>query len=420
VSLEGRVRGLAREDSVVETERGLVFVAGGLPGERVRLDDVRKDGKVLRARRMTVLEASPERIEPACAHAARCGGCPLMHASVSAQSAAKRSMIERALARVPRIAAELSVPLVIPEARLGYRRRARLAWSRSAGGGVRLGFRIRRGERIVDIDRCVVLRPELERALALIREQLAPLLPGSGEIHLAIGAAGLPVIGIETGGAPPRELYARLEAMVAGGSIAGAAVQAGGASVAAFTVGDPSEASIDFEGRSLRGAALGFSQAHEEINARLAARAIGLAEAEGARVLELHAGHGNLTLALAARAAHLRAVEISEGATAALRRNLDAHQLRAEVITADAAAAIPKKGIDVVVLDPPRIGAKDAIGGLLALRPDRIVYVSCDPATLARDLETLGRGGYVLDAAEGFDMFPQTAHVETVARMRPR
>nr|MDQ3031815.1 RsmD family RNA methyltransferase [Myxococcota bacterium] len=322
-------------------------------------------------------------------------------------------------AKVPR-RGEVSVSIRAAEATLGYRRRARLAWKRT-GQGVVLGFRARRRELIVDVDRCVVLRPELDAALELLRARVASHLPGSGEAQLAIGQGGRAVIVLDTEDAPPRALYEVLEALVAEGAIAGASVRAGGASVAS-RIGDPREVGQDVEGRRIIGESGGFSQAHAEINAALGVRAIALAEPEGARILELYAGHGNLTLGLAARASSVRAVEIASGATDALRANLEAHGLadRAEVITGDAASALggKKSAWDVVLLDPPRTGAKDAMDAIARTRAERIVYVSCDPATLGRDLGTLGAAGYELDAAEAFDMFPQTAHVETVARMR--
>lgn len=411
------MRGLARDgDAVVETARGLVFAPGGVPGDRVRVDDVRKDGKILRARRLVVIEPSPQRVESPCPHADRCGGCPWITTSEPAQLEAKRDFVARALAKVAR-SGDVSIAIASPAARLGYRRRARLAWKRT-GQGVLLGLRARRDDRLADVERCVVLRPELDAALAALRARLAPSMTGSGEIHLAIGTGGRAVISIETPDAPPPAFFQALEALVADGALAGASVRAGGATVAT-SFGDPHEVGADIEGRALRGAIGGFSQAHEEINVRLGGRAVALADAAGARVLELYCGHGNLTLALASRSAHVRAVELSRGATDALRINLEAHDLapKVEVITGDASSAIPAKGIDVVVLDPPRTGAKDAIDAIARLRPARVVYVSCDPATLGRDLGALAAHGYALDAAEAFDMFPQTSHVETVARM---
>ena len=414
------MRGFAKEgDAVVETAQGLVFAPFGLPGERVRLEEVHKAGKVLRARHLRVIEASVDRVTPTCAHVVRCGGCPWMHASAEAQGRAKLAFVERALARVPG-RSNVEIRFTKAEAMLEYRQRARFAWKRT-GRGVVLGFRARRREVIADIDRCEVLRPELDRAWTLVRRELAPHLPGSGELQLALGHANLAVIGITTEDVPSRALYQVLEEMVQERAIAGASVRAGGASVAT-TMGDPRQVSADVEGRSMFGDA--FNQAHAEVNASLGRRALELAEPNDARVLELFAGHGNLTLGLAARARFVRAVELNSAATSALAVNLEKHELasRAQVITGDATRFIGvargEAPWDVVVLDPPRTGAKEAMAAIAEVRPERVVYVSCDPATLGRDLEALGHAGYQLDAAEAFDMFPQTAHVETLARMR--
>lgn len=424
--IEGLVRGFGRDgDAVVETTDGVVFAPFGLPGERVRLEEVHKEGKVRRARRLRVLEPSPDRVAPACSYVARCGGCPLMHASSEAQGRAKLAMVDRALSRVKgRAAVELR--WTAADAMLGYRLRARFAWKRT-GSGVVLGLRGRKREIIVDIERCLVLRAELQRLWTLVRKELTPHLPGNGEIHMAMGHEALAVMGIATEDAPPREFYRILEHWVDQRVIAGASVRAGGASIEA-RFGDPREVGGDAEGRTIIGEAFGFSQAHAEINAALGQRALELAEPDDARVLELFAGHGNLTLGLAARARVVRAVELYAAATGALAVNLDTHGLssRARVITADATQHIwPERGEgpwDVVVLDPPRTGARDVITAMMGappnMRPKRVVYVSCDPATLGRDLETLGEAGYHMDAAEAFDMFPQTAHVETLVRMR--
>src|SRR5690606_28655805 len=146
------------------------------------------------------------------------------------------------------------------------------------------------------------LRPELDAALTVLRARVAPHLPGSGEVQLAIGQEGRAVIALDTPDAPARAMFEVLEALVAEGVIAGASARVGGTTVAT-RIGDPREVGADVEGRRIIGESGGFSQAHAEINASLGARALALTEAEGARVLELYAGHGNLTLGLAARAA---------------------------------------------------------------------------------------------------------------------
>ena len=161
---------------------------------------------------MILIEASPDRVERACAYVDRCGGCPLMHDAARAQAEAKLATVVRALAKVPRAGppGDVSIAITSPDARLGYRKRARLAWKRSgvgASGRWLLGFRMRRDERIADVERCVVLRPELDAILAIVRARVAPHLAGEGELQLALGEGGRPVIVIDTADAPPRALF---------------------------------------------------------------------------------------------------------------------------------------------------------------------------------------------------------------------
>jgi 23S rRNA (uracil1939-C5)-methyltransferase len=138
-------------------------------------------------------------------------------------------------------------------------------------------------------------------------------------------------------------------------------------------------------------------------------------------VLELFAGHGNFSVALAAQASELRAVESDQQAAEACRQNLRERKLgHARVVCDDAArGAQGRTHVDVVVLDPPRTGARAALSAIVARRPKRIVYVSCDGATLRRDLGELAASGYRVDAAAAFDMFPQTSHLEAVVRLVP-
>jgi 23S rRNA (uracil1939-C5)-methyltransferase len=163
----------------------------------------------------------------------------------------------------------------------------------------------------------------------------------------------------------------------------------------------------------------GFAQASEEGAIELARRVAALVEPAEKRVVELFAGSGTLSVLLAKSARSFVGVEIDKEAHASAKANLDARGITAKLVCSDAEAySIP--ACDVVVLDPPRSGAKGAVEKLLTARPKRIVYVSCDPATLARDVARLRTGGYVLTAIETIELFPQTSHVETVVVLEPR
>jgi 23S rRNA (uracil1939-C5)-methyltransferase len=222
----------------------------------------------------------------------------------------------------------------------------------------------------------------------------------------------------------PAEVFGRFERAVQGAGLAGARIFAGDVRVPA-KIGDPTPFVMGADGLPLRLAPGGFSQATEAGNALLARHVANVAKGLARGVcVELYAGAGNLTVLLA-RDREVVAVEQDRDACAAARENLSERGVVARVVEADASAfAIPKM-TSVVVLDPPREGARAVAEALAARRraskqgSPSIVYVSCDPPTLARDVRTLTEAGYVLRSAETFEMFPHTSHVETVAVLVP-
>jgi 23S rRNA (uracil1939-C5)-methyltransferase len=420
--LDARVRDVVPSgDAVLETEIGVVFARGGLVGESVRVSLDAKGGKVRRGRIVSVLTPSASRVEAPCVYAERCGGCALMHADPEAQRALQVGFLRDALRKVG-APDELEVRLTHSERTLGYRRRARLSFRR-ARGPAQLGFRRERSHELVDVERCIVLVPELGRALTSLRNTVLTLLEGEGEISLALGRDGGAVVVIKSPLAQPPALYAACQALVSGahGTVAGegAAHIAGVALYVAGTTkpglfGDAREWSEGHDGAPLEGTVGGFSQAHAEINRALVSRVVELAATREQRVLELYAGTGNFTVALAPGAASYTAIEQSADAVRALRDNLAARAITAKIVEGDVAQKLAGPPVDVVVLDPPRTGAPGVLTALLARKPRRIVYVSCDPATLARDVSELLVRGYRLRWAEAFEMFPQTADLESV------
>ncbi len=416
--IEGTVRDLSRfGEGVAKTELGQVFVPGALPGERVALGAVKKHGKVMRAEKVRLLDRSTQRVEPACPIVGRCGGCPLMIATPPLQAKFKRGLLEQALSGLPG-ADELALGWVGTRMSLCYRRRARLGWD-AGGSRPRIGYRPPRGEQIADVRSCAVLHPTLDGALMSLRRKAGSHLAGKGELHLAIGHGQQPVVALRSDEAQPPELYGVLEGLVRDGELAGAALRAAGASADAVW-GDPREVTKGVDGDPLIGTVAGFSQAHDEVNAALVRRVLELARPAERHVLELFSGAGNLTVVLAREAKSVLAIEQDAAAAEACRENLRARSLEATVRTDDAEHYRPPATPDVAVLDPPRAGAPGAIQRLLHMGVTEIVYVSCDPPTLGRDLKKLADAGYVLTDAVALDMFPQTAHLESVVRVERR
>lgn len=419
-SLEGSVRDIASSgDGVVQTERGIVMVRGALPGERVRIALGRRSRGVLHGELLAILEESPEREpSPACELLARCGGCALMPLALEAQ---RRHKLDR-LAHATGLARD-AIELVPSKLALGYRTRARLAFERKRGS-LRLGYREPSSHALVDVAECVVLDPALGEGLRAVRGELSAL-EGSGELSLSLGARGRAVAFIETDAAQPAALYAQLATLAQGPALAGVGLQVSG--IAAVTHGDVRQCSTAIDGEPLWGPPGGFAQASQSLNLALVARAIEWLEPVGASVLELYAGHGNFTVGLGA-ARSVLAIESDPAACAALRQSLQERRLavRISVRCEDVAIALSSKPggtpprVDAVLLDPPRTGAREALPGIVARKPRSVVYVSCNAATLSRDLAELARAGYDADAAAAFDMFPHTPHLEAVVRLRPR
>ncbi len=410
-SEQGEVRAVGRGgDAVVETSHGIVLVPGALPGERVELMSTGSKRGAARGRLIRVLRPSEGRREPACADATRCGGCPLMIARPELQREVKQSFLADACRGLPG-ANETEIEWVDSPATLAYRRRARLAWHRDT-----IGYRQLHSKRVTPIGECIVLVRPLREAWDALRANLAPSLRGGGEIQLQLTNAERVVVDLRADDDQPPALFEACEKLCKLPSVAGVTLQTGGAGHAA-SWGETRVAIQAGASGLLEGPGSAFSQANEGVNEKLIEAVVRLAEPQGMRVLELHCGIGNFTVELAAGASSLVAVEQDPLAADACQRNLKRLGRTARVTVGDANRP-PKGRYDVVVLDPPRQGAKALFErGAVLPGPKRLVYVSCDTATLGRDLRLATAKGYSIDRLIGFDMFPQTAHLESLVRL---
>jgi 23S rRNA (uracil1939-C5)-methyltransferase len=375
--------------AVTAADGRATFVPLAAPGERVRVRVVRAKERVAWAELVAVERASPDRVAPACPLFGACGGCQWQHVSLDAQRAAKRAIVERALG-----AAACGVEVVAASAPFGYRDRAKL----TVGARGRLGFHERRSHEIVDVPACPLLGPELARALPALRE-LAGGLPAGTEVDVQAGTEGVHVnIGLTdatAAGYAEREIDRLAAAGVVGLSLAGKPA------LGAVAVNVAEEG-----GAPLPIPAGGFAQVGRAANGvlvRAVADAVGPAPGVA---LELYAGSGNFTRRLLDVAT---AVHASDSDPAAVERGRRAAPGAAWAMRPQAVVA------DTVLLDPPREGA-DGPHLAAALRARRrIVYVSCDPQTLARDARRLLAAGFRVAHAVALDLMPQTFHVEVVA-----
>jgi 23S rRNA (uracil1939-C5)-methyltransferase len=384
----------------------VTFVPDAAPGDLVEVRLVEEHKGWARAALERVLEPGEARVDAPCPIYDACGGCQWQHVSIAAQRAAKQDIVKRALRKV---VAEVR-PLLAPVPDLRWRRRARLRFRSST-----IGYAERRSHRLIDVLACLQLEPALEAALAAVRAQLGPALVGGGELSMVSSARG--------------QVHLMIEAHeVSGLAAAGLVGQAGIAGLVLrpahgpdVSFGAPEIDLADDADAPFFARADGFQQASAAGNAALRALVReDSAPLHGQRVLELHAGSGNFTRDLAAAAAHVVAVEEVAPAAALGARSLAARGLHAEWRMQTTAAALADRELrpDVVVLDPPRVGLQPGEAAALAgLGAARIVYVSCDPETLARDLGTLVASGYRVAHATPVDLMPQTYHVETVVRL---
>ena len=436
LDLEGR--GVARSDGKV------VFIPGALPGERVRAEIVGRKPKFDRARLIDVLRESPLRARPSCPHfglhAGACGGCSMQHVEPRAQVAIKQRVLEDALWHLARLRPE-RVLRPIEGSPWGYRHRARLAVRYVAKkGGVLVGFHERGSSYVADMRECRVLPPSVSRLLLPLRELVGGLslrerLP---QIEVAVGqregGAEHVVLVLRVLQRPTVEDLARIDAFVARHEVA-VWLQPGGPDTAAPLnpqhEGELALALPEF-GLALPFGPTDFTQVNHRINEVLVRVAVRLLDPQpGERVIDFFCGLGNFTLALARRCGAVLGIEGSEEllrrAQAAAQRHGLAERARFagsnlfEWTAADWARTTATFGTaDRVLIDPPREGAL-AVAKVLAdagAGPRRIVYVSCNPATLARDCAVLAHeGGWTLAAAGVVNMFPHTSHVESIAML---
>lgn len=400
-----------------------IFVPYTVPGDRVEIE-VPEDEAAVRGRLLRLLEPGRARIEPPCSHFGACGGCEWLHLSYPVQLEAKSRALAEALRRIGRIDPQ-AVPLrpIVPSPKsLRYRSRAKFHYHRSSEC---LVFFQRRSHQAVLLSECHLLESELEdlrRELgpALARAGLAPrevTIEWSG--HLGRGSIWMQFP--EPGGAVERRAEALLRDLP---GLQGAILSADGAGTS--LVGDPVLRFQRMPGDPTAGLARSrpdvFQQANRSANALLVATALELLHPQDEEVLELFCGAGNFTAALAACAGSVWAVEVQGPALELARADLSGRKVRffaGDALSLTRAFSREKgegaRRFGAALLDPPREGAKGIGPALRQLDVPRVVYVSCDPATLARDLRACLEAGYRLSAVQPVDMFPQTHHVEGVA-----
>ena len=380
----------------------VIFVPYALPGERVEVELVHRRRTFARARLLSVLRPSPDRVHPPCSYFGVCGGCEWQHATIEAQRAYKTRAVKEQLTRIGKLPDAEVQPCIGGDHPYGYRNHTQFVLSPSG----KPGYYVAGSKNVVEVDECLIIDRSLNELLRSQGNEPAPIsqsvqkAKAEGiyrslrEVHLRAGIRTqerIIVLEEEDGRCTLAQGQAPLHERV-------------GDHLYAISPGS-------------------FFQVNTQVAELLVREVLASLSLSGTEhVLDLYCGAGLFTLPISERALTVIGIESNPAAVQDAATNL-AGRTNARVLNADVTEALARDDIktipwNAVVLDPPRTGvAYEALQRLLALRVPRIIYVSCDPATLARDVRILCDSGYALRRVQPLDMFPQTHHVECVVSM---
>jgi 23S rRNA (uracil1939-C5)-methyltransferase len=395
----------------------VIMIAGAVPGDRISARVVEIKETYAIAELSGIIAPSPNRRSPPCPYAGTCGGCPWQQVGYQTQLAAKQRNLADALHRIGKLKDFELRPIVAAPREFNYRRRIQL---RCRDNG-EIGFFGSASHDLVTIDRCAIAMEPLNRALQYVRGWIKQIQTRVMEIEIVAGEREDELVLIaRTAGLLAPSDGATVDRLLSGGSGIKAVIVTGNG--ARHVWGDPRITVVPEAGIALVLDADVFTQVNPEGNRALLEHLLAAGDfAPHDRVLELYCGSGNFTLSIARRAGNVVAVEgrrqaVESGKLNAQRHGIENIRWRAAAVPATVTQlAQRKERFHKIVLDPPRAGAKGIDRDLAALNAQAILYISCNPATLARDLAALVKHGYRLTAVQPVDLFPQTFHLETLA-----
>lgn len=424
-SLDYEGRGVARVGGKT------VFIKGALPSENVRFCVTKSKKQFDEAETVEIMQPSAERVIPKCSHFATCGGCVLQHLSPDAQVATKQRILEEQLQRIGKVLPEQLLPPIygLP---WYYRNRARLSVEQNSDGTVSLGFQAKRSNRVVNINRCEILPEHVSAQIIPLRSLLQNLADGGEHIRFAefYKSEKLTILNIGLKNMPSENMQKRLKTWFDQHLAQQAEtwqiwLQCGREPALAFYPENLLPLSYRLKEFSIEMPYLpgDFTQINADLNALMVARAVRLLDLQpDETAADLFCGLGNFSLPMAKTGAKVTGIEGSETLVARAKNNAERNGLAAKTDfqTADlfetTEQTVASWGtFDKMLLDPPRNGAYAVVKSLHApYLPKKIVYISCNPSTFARDAAVLVKKGYRFKAAGVMNMFAQTAHVESV------
>jgi 23S rRNA (uracil1939-C5)-methyltransferase len=408
---------------VGRVEGKAIFVPGTVPGDEVEVAITAEKKTYALGRVLAIRQPSPQRRMPPCPYVPRCGGCPWQQVSYPEQLRAKEAVVREQLRRIGGISDPPLLPIIPSPQEWHYRHRVRLRVKEPR----RLGFSPAQSHSLVEIESCLIADERLPAWLHDARDWVASLRTSVDEVEIVTGepasgpdAQGAVLVGNARGGVHASDeggcqRFLQTHSAVAGVMLLGPHWRRSWGQC---------QVSLDLglEGLMLNVSPGTFTQVNPAGNRALIAALLQLSELRAEQdVIELYCGAGNLSLPIASRVRTLIGVEQDPVAVHDARANAAGAGLtNTQFLCASAHAGVEellRSGArsDVVILDPPRAGAAEVIEGIVRLAARMIVYLSCDPATLARDLRQLQAHGYQVRQLQPLDLFPHTYHVETLA-----
>jgi 23S rRNA (uracil1939-C5)-methyltransferase len=426
--IEARVEDLTHDGlGVVKVDQRVYFVDGVLPEELIRLRRGKKRKGKFHGEALEIIEPSSKRITPACSYFGVCGGCSLQHVEAEAQRNYKEKILFDNLARIGKVEAKSVIPMLIGDS-WHYRRKARLGVKFvPKKGGILVGFREKQSSFITSLQQCETLDQRISDLLPSLHELISNLSNNNRipQIEVAAGNDSMALVLRHLEDLEDSDLEA-LASFSKNHGVTFYSQSKGPASLKLIAPENPLELSYrhDHFDVELRFGPLDFMQVNDSINQKLVKQAVEyLGPKHEDRILDLFCGLGNFTLPLARSGAQITGIEgdsylVERGMSNAKLNDLKNVSFELlDLQTKDLGSQLKDQQFNKLLIDPPRSGAFELVTEVIPIiKPERIVYVSCNPATLARDADVLvNQQGYVLSSAGAIDMFPHTAHVESMA-----
>ena len=389
-----------------------VFVPFVLPGELADVEITENKERFARGRVLELLEASPDRVTPPCPYFSFCGGCHYQHLGYAQQLSLKKGLVEDQLLRIGKFSDLPEIQITASPTPFGYRNQAQFHPTRAEDAETtsRLGFKRAASDEVLPIEKCLLIPDEMNDLLSQIEMDVDS---GIARVGMRLDSEGEIMLVFEGEADEPPELFIDLPVSSTYLSPDGRSLNLGGNDALVFRV----------LGKEFLVSPESFFQVNLPVAEEMVSHVLTLIEGrENLSVLELYSGVGLFSRFLAPHAKSLTAIESSPSACFDFAGNLDEFE-NISLYEGAVEALLPEileqiKPVDLVVLDPPRSGLHaKARQALIDLNPREIIYISCDPSTLARDLKQLCAAGYSLHSVRAFDIFPQTAHVETVVSL---